>query len=59
MVPTDSRFLTAMAWSVDRLGRSLQDLVAFLGEVHAARVDLYLHQHGIDTTTPAARRCFR
>ena len=23
------------AWSVDRLGRSLQDLVGFLGEVHA------------------------
>src|ERR1700724_1198571 len=24
------------AWSVDRLGRSLQDLVGFLGEVHGA-----------------------
>jgi DNA invertase Pin-like site-specific DNA recombinase len=23
-----------MAWSVDRLGRSLQDLVAFLSEIH-------------------------
>src|SRR5262252_9857487 len=30
-----------MAWSVDRLGRSLQDLVAFLSEIHAAGVDLF------------------
>lgn len=29
-----------MAWSVDRLGRSLQDLVGFLGELHAVGVDL-------------------
>ena len=35
-----------MAWSVDRLGRSLQDLVGFLSEIHALRVDLYLHQEG-------------
>jgi DNA invertase Pin-like site-specific DNA recombinase len=26
-----------MAWSVDRLGRSLQDLVSFLSELHALR----------------------
>jgi DNA invertase Pin-like site-specific DNA recombinase len=33
-------FDAVMAWSVDRLGRSLQDLIAFLGEIHAAGVDL-------------------
>src|SRR3981081_1602120 len=41
------------AWSVDRLGRSLQDLVTFLGELQGKGVDLYLHQQGIDTSTPA------
>ncbi len=46
------------AWSVDRLGRSLQDLVGFLGELHAKGVDLYLHQQGLDTTTPAGRAMF-
>jgi DNA invertase Pin-like site-specific DNA recombinase len=46
------------AWSVDRLGRSLQDLVAFLGELHAKGVDLYLHQQGLDTSTPAGRAMF-
>ena len=47
------------AWSVDRLGRSLQDLVAFLGELHAAGVDLYLERQGVDTSTPAGRALFQ
>lgn len=46
------------AWSVDRLGRSLQHLIGFLNELHAKKVDLYLHQQGIDTTTPAGRAMF-
>ena len=48
-----------MAWSVDRLGRSLQDLVSFLSEIHAAGVDLFLHQQGLDTTTPAGKALFQ
>ncbi len=47
------------AWSVDRLGRSLQDLVAFLGELQAKDVDLYLHVQGLDTSTPAGRAMFQ
>ncbi|MGH1587312.1 recombinase family protein [Methylobacterium phyllosphaerae] len=46
------------AWSVCRLGRSLQDLVAFLSEVQSRRVGLYLHVQGLDTTTPAGRAMF-
>src|SRR5215831_3632062 len=38
------QFDVVMAWSVDRLGRSLQDLVGFLSELHALRIDLFLHQ---------------
>jgi DNA invertase Pin-like site-specific DNA recombinase len=56
---TRRRFDVLMAWSVDRLGRSLQDLVAFLGEIHASGVDLYLHVQGVDTTTPAGRALFQ
>jgi DNA invertase Pin-like site-specific DNA recombinase len=48
-----------MAWSVDRLGRSLQDLVGFLSDIHALKIDLYLHQQGIDTTTPAGKAMFQ
>ncbi len=53
------RFDVVMAWSVDRLGRSLQDLVAFLGDLHGCGVDLYLHQQGIDTTTPSGKAMFQ
>ena len=48
-----------MAWSVDRLGRSLQDLVSFLSEIHSAGVDLFLHQQGLDTRTPAGKALFQ
>jgi DNA invertase Pin-like site-specific DNA recombinase len=52
------QFDVVMAWSVDRLGRSLQELVTFLGELHAVGIDLFLHQQGIDTTTPAGKAMF-
>jgi DNA invertase Pin-like site-specific DNA recombinase len=45
-------------WSVDRLGRSLQHLVTFLGEINDRGVDLYLHTQGLDTSTPAGRAMF-
>jgi len=56
---TRREFDMVMAWSVDRLGRSLQDLVGFLSEIHALKVDLYLHQQGLDTTTPAGKAMFQ
>lgn len=46
------------AWSVDRLGRSLVDLLGLLQELHAVGIDLYLHQQGINTTTPAGKALF-
>jgi DNA invertase Pin-like site-specific DNA recombinase len=56
---TKRQFDVVMAWSVDRLGRSLQDLVTFLSELHALRIDLFLHKQGIDTTTPAGKAMFQ
>jgi DNA invertase Pin-like site-specific DNA recombinase len=47
------------AWSVDRLGRSLQDLVGFLTDLQALGCDLYLHQQALDTTTPSGRAMFQ
>jgi len=46
------------AWAVDRLGRSLADLIAILNELNAANVGLYLHQQALDTTTPSGRAMF-
>ena len=51
-------FDVVAAWSVDRLGRSLIDLVELLQELHSMGVDLYLHQQGINTTTPAGKALF-
>jgi DNA invertase Pin-like site-specific DNA recombinase len=47
------------AWSVDRLGRSLPDLVGFLSDIQARDCDLYLHQQAIDTSTPSGRMLFQ
>ena len=53
------KFEIVAAWSVDRLGRSLQDLIGTLAELQALSVDLYLHQQAVDTTTPAGRALFQ
>lgn len=45
-------------WAVDRLGRSLQNLVGFLTEINTKGVDLYLHQQALDTSTPSGRAMF-
>lgn len=47
------------AWSVDRLGRSLKDLVSFLSDLQAKEVDLFLYQQGLDTSTPSGRAMFQ
>jgi DNA invertase Pin-like site-specific DNA recombinase len=52
-------FDKVMAWSVDRLGRSLPDLLAFMGELKAKGIDLYLHQQSLDTSTPSGKAMFQ
>lgn len=47
------------AWSVDRLGRSLRDLVSLLSDLQAKAVDLFLLQQGLDTSTPSGRAMFQ
>lgn len=55
---TRREFDAVMVWAVDRLGRSLSHLVNFLSELHAKKVDLYIHQQGLDTSTPAGKALF-
>jgi DNA invertase Pin-like site-specific DNA recombinase len=49
------KFDVVMCWSVDRLARSLPDLVAAMQELRGTKVDLYLHQQALDTSTPSGR----
>lgn len=56
---TRREFQMVMAWSVDRMGRSLQDLVTTLNDMHASGCDLFLLQQNIDTTTPSGKAMFQ
>jgi DNA invertase Pin-like site-specific DNA recombinase len=47
------------AWSVDRLGRSLTDLLSILQHLKDKGVDLFLHQQGLDTSTTAGKAMFQ
>ena len=53
------RFDVVMAWAIDRLGRSLIDLLGTIQTLEACSVDLYLDQQSIDTTTPTGRLMFQ
>ena len=48
-----------LIWDISRLGRSLQHLLKLLEEFHAKGVDVYFHQQGLDTTTPAGKLMFQ
>jgi DNA invertase Pin-like site-specific DNA recombinase len=52
------KFDLLAVWSVDRLGRSLQDVVSAMQELRGAGVGLFLHQQALDTTTPAGKAMF-
>jgi DNA invertase Pin-like site-specific DNA recombinase len=55
---TRREFDVIMVWAIDRLGRSIQQLVGFMNELQCINVDLYIHQQAIDTTTPSGRMVF-
>jgi DNA invertase Pin-like site-specific DNA recombinase len=52
-------FDVVMAWSIDRVGRSLIDLLGTIQHLEACHVDLYLDQQAIDTTTPTGKLMFQ
>ena len=55
---TRKDFDIILVWSVDRLSRNISDLISFLNEIQSVECDLYLHQNGIDTSTPTGRLMF-
>src|SRR5476651_1040852 len=52
-------FDVVMSWSIDRVGRSLIDLLGTIQHLEACKVDLYLDQQAIDTTTPSGKLMFQ
>jgi DNA invertase Pin-like site-specific DNA recombinase len=59
LIKDAKKYSIVMAWSVDRLGRSLKDLLSFLTDMQDSDTNLYLHQQNIDTTTPAGKAMFQ
>lgn len=46
-------------WSIDRLGRSLRDLISVLDELRQKECALYVHKQAIDTNTPSGKMLFQ
>ena len=46
-------------WSVDRLGRSLRDLISVLEDLRQKGCDLYIHKQALDTTTTSGKLLFQ
>ena len=53
------KFDVVMAWAIDRLDRSLVDMLGTIQHPEAVGVDRYLDQQSIEATTPAGRLLFQ
>jgi DNA invertase Pin-like site-specific DNA recombinase len=53
------KFQVVMSWAIDRLGRSLIDLLGVIQHLEAVGADLYIDQQSIDTTTPMGKLIFQ
>lgn len=52
------KFDMVMCWSIDKLGRSLQNLIELLNQLESVKIDLFFHQQAIDTSTPMGKMMF-
>src|ERR1700720_2103631 len=53
------KFDVVMTWSIDRMGRSLRNLLETIEHLEANGVEPYFDQRHIDTTTPAGKLLFQ
>jgi DNA invertase Pin-like site-specific DNA recombinase len=51
-------FDIVLVWAIDRLGRSLIDLLGTIQHLEAVGCDLFIDQQNIDTSTPMGRLIF-
>ncbi len=47
-----------LVYKLDRLSRSLKDLIATLDDLHSLGIDFISYDNGLDTTTPTGRLIF-
>jgi DNA invertase Pin-like site-specific DNA recombinase len=53
------KFDIVLAWAIDRLGRSLIDLLGTIQHLEVCGADLYIDQQNVDTTTPMGKLVFQ
>lgn len=56
---TRRKFDMIVTWSIDRLGRSLKELVTLLNDMQSMGIGLYFHQQAIDSSTPSGKALFQ
>jgi DNA invertase Pin-like site-specific DNA recombinase len=53
------KFNVVMVWAIDRLGRSLLDLLGTIQHLKECNADVYIDQQNLDTTTPTGKLMFQ
>jgi len=53
-----AKFDIVMAFALDRIGRSLSDLLGAIKHLEECRVDLFIDRQTLDTTTPTGKLLF-
>jgi len=53
------KFNVVMVWAIDRLGRSLVDLLGTIQHLEACGADLFIDKQNIDTTSPMGKLMFQ
>ncbi len=49
------KFDVVIVWSIEKLARSLKELLHIFSEMNSLKIDLYVHLQKIDTTTPTGK----
>jgi DNA invertase Pin-like site-specific DNA recombinase len=52
------QFEMVMCWSIDRLGRSITNLIEIMNELNDLKIDMFFSQQSIDTQTSSGRMIF-
>jgi DNA invertase Pin-like site-specific DNA recombinase len=56
---TRKKFDVVVVWAIDRLGRSLSDLISTITTLREADVDLFIYKQAMDTSTASGKMLYQ